>query len=213
MQMTSLIQETKPRPRQTVVIVHECSFTRLGMKALLSPTYDVIDTEYMSDIEQELASLPSVDLLLLSPQHYSPNRRREVGQLMKLIYKYHPQCLILLTLETADMSYVRHLVSLFKVVGGLDLSCAVSALLMQIEAVLSGDELPSLPFEFQVLSSREYEVISALVSGRRPVQVSKSLGVNVKTVSHYKRQGLKKLGVRNMQAFLLSPYLQLIAFS
>lgn len=211
MQMTSLIQETKPR--QTVAIVHECSFTRLGLKALLSPSYNVIDAENMIDIEQELISLPSVDLLLLSPQPFPPGRRKEAGQFMKLIYKHHPQCLVLLTLETADMSFVRYLISLFKVVGGLDLSYSVSALRLQIEAILSGDELPSLPFEWQALSSREYEVISALVSGKRPVQVGKSLGVNVKTVSHYKRQGLKKLGVRNMQAFLLSPYPRLITFS
>jgi DNA-binding NarL/FixJ family response regulator len=211
MQITSLAW--KKKPRLTIALVHPCSFTRLGIKALLSSAYDVIDAKNISDIEQELVSLASIDLLLLSPQPFPPGRRKEIGQFMKLIYKHHPQCLVLLTLETAGMSYVRYLVSLFKVVGGFDLAYSVSALRLQIEAILSGDELPCLPFESQALSSREYEVLSALIAGKRPVQVSKSLGVHVKTVSHYKRQGLKKLGVRNMQDFLLSPYPRFIAFS
>lgn len=199
--MTSLTQETTPR--QTVVLVHQCPFTRQGLKALLSPAYDVIDAEDICDLEKELVS---VDLLLLSPQLFPPGRMREVEQFMKRIYQHHPQCLVLLTLETADMSYIRYLISPFKVVGGLDLSYSVSALRLQLEAILTGNEQPSLPCEWQGLSSREYAVLSALISGNRPVQVGKSLGVNVKTVSHYKLQGLKKLGVRNMQAFLLSPY-------
>ncbi|WP_411754630.1 LuxR C-terminal-related transcriptional regulator [Serratia sp. (in: enterobacteria)] len=203
--MTSLTRETKPR--QTVALVHPCSFTRLGMKALLSPAYDVIDAEHICDIEKQLVSVASVDLLLLSPQHFPPGHMREVERFIKQIYQHHPQCLVLLTFDTADMSYIRYLISLFIVVGGLDLSYSVSALRLQIEDILTGNELPSLPFEWQGLSSREYAVLSALISGKRPAQVGESLGINVKTVSHYKLQGLKKLGVRNMQSFLLSPYL------
>ncbi|MBC3381124.1 helix-turn-helix transcriptional regulator [Serratia fonticola] len=210
--MTSLLtQETKPR--QTVALVHQCSFTRLGLKALLSPIYNVIDAENINDIEQKIRALSSLDLLLLSPQPFPPDRRKEVGQFMKMIYRLHPQCMVLLTLETTDMSYIRYLLGLFKIVGGFDLSHSVSALCLHIEAILSGDEVPSLPFDWQALSSREYAVLSALVSGKQPVQVGKALGVHVKTVSHYKRQGLKKLGVRNMQTFLLSPYPNLMAFS
>lgn len=203
--MTSLTRETKPK--QTVALVHPCFFMRQGMKALLSPAYDVIDAENIFDIEKELVSVASVDLLLLSPQHFPPDHMREVERFIKGIYQHHPQCLVLLTLEKADMSYIRYLVSLFIVVGCLDLSYPVSALRLQIEAMLSGNELPPLPFEWQGLSSREHAVLSALISGKRPAQVGEYLGIHVKTVSHYKLQGLKKLGVRNMQTFLLSPYL------
>lgn len=57
------------------------------------------------------------------------------------------------------------------------------------------DGSKSSPFE--ELTNREVEVTMLLVSGKKPEEIAKAMGLNAKTVATYKYRVLDKLGLRN----------------
>jgi DNA-binding CsgD family transcriptional regulator len=194
------------KPPYTVLMLHECAFARLGVQTLLAPGCRVEGAGRLEPVVDLLPALASVDLLLVSARCVPYSSREALACFMRVLYDAHPRCQVLLLMTAAEAAHFCFMTGVFLQVGAIDMTLPVPALALQLSGVLQGAELPALPFAWQVLSKREYAVLDALMSGMLPWQIGKALKLSEKTISHYKRHGLKKLGMRNMQTLLLSTF-------
>lgn len=64
---------------------------------------------------------------------------------------------------------------------------------------------------FEILSSREIEVLKFLVDGAKNIDIAKQLKINHKTVNTYKTRILKKLNVENaFDLYMHTKYIRIL---
>ncbi|MHA7848015.1 helix-turn-helix transcriptional regulator [Serratia sp. D1N4] len=190
---------------KNVVILCECSFTRTALETLLKPEAQVVST---ADIEQCRLHLSrsldgEVGLIILSVSH---DRIDALLRLATLIRCSHPSCQVLMEVGSASIPLLRFYLNCLNAHVGL-LNFTQSVLMLQgilgqvirREKVLSTREIIS----GELLSLRERSVLQGLIKELKAHDIAKSLSLNVKTISHYKRAGLRKLGARNIQDLLI----------
>lgn len=188
-----------------VVILSECGFTRGGLTALLAPTCAIFSTPDSQTCLTHMVQRERVTLVILSVSN-----RTALAALIRLvghIRHYQPHCKVLLDPGAVSVPLLRFYFNhLYDCVGTIDLAQPVSTLLQNIVQVMSRQtELSAEMMAGQdQLSCRERSVLSRVIKEMSHVDIARALKLSVKTVSHYKRAGLLKLGARNMQG-LLSP--------
>ncbi|MFZ1874087.1 MAG: LuxR C-terminal-related transcriptional regulator [Chania sp.] len=190
---------------KNAVLLCECSFTRTALETLLKPDARVFST---ADIERCRLHLAhswdgEVDLIILS---LSNDKIDALVRLANLIRCYHPSCQVLMDSGSASTPLLHFYLNCLNThVGLIHFTQSVLALehfigqVIRSEKVLSTREVIS----GELLSLRERSVLQGLIKELKAHDIAKSLSLNVKTISHYKRAGLRKLGARNIQDLLI----------
>lgn len=198
---------TSEREMKNVVLLCECSFTRTELEMLVKPQAQVF-VFGATDVERCRLHMSrsldgEVDLVILSVSNY---RIDALLRLATLIGSCHPSCQILMDLGSTSIP-LRHfyLNLLNNHVGLIDLTQTVLALQSFIGQVIRGEKMLSTREIIcgERLNWRECNVLQGLMRELSAQDIAKTLALNVKTVSHYKRSGLSKLGARNIQGLLL----------
>lgn len=190
---------------KNVVLLCECSFTRTALEMLLKPEAQVFGT---ADIEQCRLHLSrfldgEISLVILS---VSNNRINALVRLATLIRRRHPSCQVLIDPGSASIPLLHFYLNCLNThVGMIDFTLPVIALrgliglVMRNEKVLSTKEIIS----GGLLSGRERSILKGFMKELKAQDLAKTLSLNVKTISHYKRAGLSKLGARHIQDLLI----------
>lgn len=188
-----------------ILVVHDCAFTRLGLQALLAGKGDVLTFDQLQAGQEHLRVCGHVDMLILSLECVTLENRHALSVLSRLLRRQHSQCCVLLVSNAANIPRLRFMMcQLPDRTGQVDLGGSLSDLMDWFGGVLAGQVAlisPALPDRLR-LTDRENTVLNALLAGVKTANVAKALGLHCKTVSHYKRHGLYKLGARNLQTLL-----------
>ncbi|CAI2032723.1 Bacterial regulatory proteins, luxR family [Serratia fonticola] len=190
---------------KNVVLLCECSFTRTALEMLLKPQAQIFGT---ADVEQCRLHMSrsldgEVDLVILSVSNY---RIDALLRLATLIGCCHPSCQILMDLGSASIPLRHFYLNLLNShVGLIDLTQTVLALQSFIGQVIRGEKMLSTREIIcgELLNWRERNVLQGLMKELSAQDIAKTLALNIKTISHYKRSGLIKLGARNIQDLLI----------
>jgi DNA-binding NarL/FixJ family response regulator len=190
---------------KNVVLLCECNFTRAGLETLLKPDTQVFSTADIEQCQRHLSrSLDAkVDLVVISTDNY---RVDSLIRLATLIGYAHPSCQVLINPGSTSLPLLRlYLNGLNNYVGLIDFTQPVLTLQRVIGQVMQGKTMLSARECFcgELLSGREHTVLQKLIKELKIHEIAKSLSLNVKTVSHYKRAGLRKLGARHIQELLM----------
>ncbi|MHA7848023.1 helix-turn-helix transcriptional regulator [Serratia sp. D1N4] len=190
---------------KNVVLLCECNFTRTALETLLKPEARIFST---ADVEQCRLHLSrsvdgEIDLIILSIDSLKVDT---LMSLTTLIRNSHPSCRVLINPGSTTISLLRFYLNCLNThVGMIDFTQSVQALQEDIGQVMQGKKVLSTRALFcgELLSWRERTVLQRLIKELKAYDIAKSLSLNVKTISHYKRAGLRKLGARNIQDLLI----------
>jgi DNA-binding CsgD family transcriptional regulator len=176
---------------------------RVGIEELINDTHlshalDIVgSTNNLVECEDIFNSLPVVDFVILTIS----NREQNLASLLQLIGqdlpKKHPKSQVILI---GNMAYMSLLKCYFGGLGNvrviLDNTMSLEELKMELMSLIfpwQGREITSI-----MLSSRELQVLRMLLDGDTAKQIAKELQLDFRTVSHYKRAALTKLGARSL---------------
>ncbi|WP_422528811.1 helix-turn-helix transcriptional regulator [Serratia fonticola] len=191
---------------ENIVLLCECSFTRIALEMLLQqPQAQVFG---VADVEQCRLHMSrsldgEVDLVILSVSNY---RIDALLRLATLIRCCHPSCQVLIDPGSASIPLLRFYLNCLNThVGLIDLTQTLLALQGFIGQVMRGEKVLSTRDIIcgERLNWRERNVLQGLMEELSAQDIAKTLVLNVKTISHYKRSGLSKLGARNIQELLI----------
>lgn len=190
---------------ENIVLLCECSFTRIALEMLLQPQAQVFGT---ADVEQCRLHMSrsldgEVDLVILSASNY---RIDALLRLATLIRCCHPSCQVLIDPGSASIPLLHfYLNCLNPHVGLIDFTQTILMLQRFIGQVICGEKILSRRdiLSGELLSCRERSVLQGLMEELSAQDIAKNLALSVKTISHYKRSGLSKLGARNIQELLI----------
>lgn len=190
---------------KNIVLLCECSFTRAALETLLKPKARVFSTADIESCQLHLScSLDGeVDLVILS---INSDRIDALLRLGTLIRYNHPSSKVLLDPGSASIPLLYFYLNCLNThVGLIDFTQSAVALQDTIKQVIRGEKLLSakdiIPGE--MLSWRERNVLQGLMKELRAQDIAKNLSLSIKTISHHKRAGLRKLGARNLQDLLI----------
>lgn len=195
------------RKMENIVLLCECSFTRIALEMLLQqPQAQVFG---VADVEQCRLHMSrsldgEVDLVILSVSNY---RIDALLRLATLIRRYHPSCRVLMDPGSASIPLQRFYLNCLNSHAGLiDLTQTLLVLQSFIGQVMRGEKVLSTREIIcgERLSGRERNVLQCLMEELNAQDIAKTLALNIKTISHYKRSGLSKLGARNIQDLFIS---------
>ena len=179
-----------------VLIVDDHLLVRLGFRQLFSQEYrDALIAEAM-DRSGALAQIPKRrwDLVILGMSLPAGDSY----DILKTIRRYHSSVPVLgLTLSLDPRAAARAVqmgvsACVSQKTERADLLRAIKFLLAETHSRATRPPAKEAPKQ-KHLSAREYKVLSALVSGKRPTQIASELKLSIKTVSTYKRRLLNKL--------------------
>lgn len=193
------------REMENIVLLCECGFTRTALEVLLKPQAQVFGA---ADVEQCRLYMSrsldgEVDLVILSVSNY---RIDALLRLATSIRRYHPSCQVLMDPGSASIPLLRFYLNCLNSHAGLiDLTQTLLVLQSFIGQVMRGEKVLSTREIIcgERLSGRERNVLQCLMEELNAQDIAKTLALNVKTISHYKRSGLSKLGARNIQDLLI----------
>lgn len=189
---------------KNIVLLCECEFTRLGLETLMQPEARIFSTTDLEQCRAHLSrSLRGIDLVVLSVRSGSINA---LVRLATLIRVHHPACRVLMDPGAASIPLLRfYLNCLNTTVGLIDFTQPVPALRHFLGEVMRSEKvLPAKKaIHSEQLSYRERNILQEVMRGVRPKDIAKTLKLSDKTISHYKRTGLRKLGARNIQDLLM----------
>lgn len=204
----------KTMTKKKVVLQCPCNFTRTGLEALISDTHlsgaleVVASTDDLEQGRAALNNLPVVDIMIL----VLSGRRYSLASLLELVGKRlpitHPSCKIVLMSQANDTDQLKRYFS------GLEnvwITLERSTTLAQWqEYLLNTDSLKrSMPGNSRrfsaTLSTRELLILRRLLAGEFPNKIADDLQLSYKTVSHYKRAALAKLGIRSLYPLVIEP--------
>ncbi|MHA7848222.1 helix-turn-helix transcriptional regulator [Serratia sp. D1N4] len=189
--------------KKRVVLQCPCNFMRVGLENLINDTQlshalDIVgSTNNLAECENILNALPVVDFVILTIS----NREQNLASLLQLIgqdlLKKHPNSQVILI---GNMAYMSLLKCYFGGLGNvrviLDNTMSLDELKMELLSLIfpwQGREITSI-----MLSSRELQVLRMLLDGDTAKQIAKELQLDFRTISHYKRAALTKLGARSL---------------
>ncbi len=191
--------QTNECEMKNIVLLCECEFTRSGLEALLGPKARFFSTSDFSQCRSylSLALDGEVDIVVLSV------RSCGIGALLR---RNLPSCSVLMDPGSASIPLLRFYLNCLNAhVGLIDFAQPLLALQHFIEQVMSGERVLSVRdiISGESLSLRERNTLQRMIGGHKADDIARTLSLSVKTVSRYKRTGLRKLGARNLQDLLL----------
>lgn len=193
-----------------VVIVSSCIFTQIGLSELCKklPIVRYINAvTSVLELQQHLENMPQIDVLLMKLQGTEYNAQDALHLITEIMPKVHQNCRVILLMDKLQhhvlCDYFSELPNVYAV---WEADYPLWQLIKGLNETLLGEPKKSnleSTGRLNMLSPRESEVLHGLLEGRSLVWIAKNLDIRFKTVSHYKRTALVKLGVRNLQLLLL----------
>lgn len=185
-----------------VIVLHPCSFTRLGMKHIFSPVCDIRETEYLYECKEWLLKDEQYDLLILT---MNGNGYSAISALkfIDCIVSCNNFITVIVIMNRPDEGvghYLSHygdkIAVMAESISLADLVGKVISRIYPAEGGIKGVIIkkPRSP----CLSEKEVIILEALLTGHRACDIAELLHVREKTLSYYKRRGLAKLGVRKL---------------
>ena len=192
------------------LLVDDHVVVRSGIKGLLSEIFKPLEIDEAGDGDSVVEKLKShqYDLILMDIK--MPNT--DSFGLMQFIHVKHPGTKVLIFSMNAENIYARRFLK-EGASGFISKEAPLEEITKAINVVLNGrkyisDSLaqtlaeesfldkPSNPFE--KLSSREFEIVSLLLSGQSANHISKTLNLQSSTIGTHKARLFEKLGVSNI---------------
>ncbi|CAI2141942.1 MULTISPECIES: response regulator transcription factor [Serratia] len=189
---------TDSQLNKTVAIADSCQYTVKGLLLLCHqhPNWRVIA---VAKTPQELAALAkshTIDLLICGMSAQSEG----VSQLLN-VPRYRVGCTILLTDKPSPILYKTFLTAGFNAVFSKQASLVELTEIFEYSIyfqrkmyVKNRQQLRYLP--------QERDVLMALLKGESPNDIADTMGISYRTVSRYKRSGLKRAGVKSLNEIL-----------
>ncbi|NCG54507.1 helix-turn-helix domain-containing protein [Serratia fonticola] len=196
------------KPLHHVIIQHPCSFSRVGMKAIitsLGKQYTIQETASLNAFTQEddqppicspvllMTYIPSCTSLI-NTMHAIDKLQFQSAHALKTIVLTNrltwPLAMNLLDKYPGTYFFMEELVS----------SGTLSETVKNLLGREGGDALDEPLYLSDPLTSRERHVIKQLLKGMPICKIANGLGLNYKTVSHHKISALRKLGFRHINA-------------
>ncbi|AHG22875.1 hypothetical protein Z042_16610 [Chania multitudinisentens RB-25] len=189
-----------------------CEFMRLGIMGLLDTPYSdedndtVINVSSLEKAEDVLITIFDFDIIILTINSMYYNAAELIYMLSYRIPIHHPDSkIIILTEDKCIKAIKRHL----KGLGNIGIILEANESVEKIQSELSftshsnKKSNKSIARMTCVLSMRELTILKKLLSGKSITQVAKELAINYKTVSHYKRSAMNKLGIRTLHPLFI----------
>lgn len=193
--------------KKRIVLQCPCNFMRIGLEKLISDTHlsyahDILgSTNNLAECADILNSLPVVDFVILTISHSEQNLASLLQLIGQDLPKRHPKSQVILMGNMACMNLLK---SYFSGLGNvrfvLDNTMSIEELKIDLLSTIfpwQGREITSI-----MLSSRELQVLRMLLDGDTAKQIAKDLQLDFRTISHYKRAALTKLGARSLQSLV-----------
>ena len=193
-----------------IVIADDHTLMREGLKRILESVPDIVVVGEAVDGHETLARARQTDFDLLLLDMSMPGKSGV--ELIRQIKEIAPKLPILvLTMHEEEQYAVRAIRAgargyLTKESAGTQLLCAIRKVAsgrpyisMEIAEQLAIDAMPtkeSLPHK--MLSNREFEVFSMLVSGKSITEIAGALHLSVKTISTHKTRILQKMSLASL---------------
>jgi DNA-binding NarL/FixJ family response regulator len=193
-----------------VLVVDDHAVVRHGIRHILEKGCANIAVEEAASGEEAIrkANGAAWDLVILD---LSLPDRSGLDVLKQLKTEYHDLPVLVLTMHSEDQYAVRALKN--GASGFLTKEGAPEQLVVAVKRILAGGKYlsPSLAERLadyigsdlsrqaahEILSDREFEVLSLMVSGKSLTEIGQRLCVSIKTVSTHRARILQKMGLKN----------------
>lgn len=214
MSETENFDEQRARKKK-VVLQCPCHFTRTGLEVLISePTLSasleiVASSNSFEESEILLGCLPTVDIVLLMLDCHDYSMASFLHLISDSLPKMHSSCTVVLVGKAAHMDMLMHYFSGLKnTMLILDSSSSLMKLQKQLLDIdrACGEDAKDGSHVSALLSSRELLVLRRLLDGESSGQIADDLELHYKTVSHYKRAALAKMGIRSLCPLVMHRY-------
>ncbi|OMQ22464.1 helix-turn-helix domain-containing protein [Serratia oryzae] len=189
-----------------------CEFTRIGMISLLN-THDsdakanrVVSVSSLEQAEDVLVMNDKLDIIILTLNSLYYNAVELLDVLSRRIPIHHPGSkIIILTDKKCIEALKRHLKGIENFGTILEICVPIEKIQSELLKMDSLDKsLTNSAIKANcVLSSRELTILKKLLHGKSISQVAKELALNYKTISHYKRSAMSKLGIRTLHPLFI----------
>ncbi|AJZ89329.1 hypothetical protein VW41_09920 [Klebsiella michiganensis] len=194
----------KRQPVKNIVVVANCTFTILGIKALCENKSHWRVTNIMANQAglNEIVARPHVDLLIIESDSLSA----ETSALFMKTHQYSNKTILLTNRYTGGQQKLSFQPGSITVVDK-SRPLAVLQKLMQktINAVHDGPMF--LPVEVQHRARKiERDVVCALLNGENPHAVAASMGITYAAVSRYKMIALRRAGANSLNEVIAGNY-------
>lgn len=187
-----------------ILLIDEHQIVREGLKQLLEKNSDIIVTEEIDSINGALKKIREQEFHAVILNSITPNHS-DVG-LIRNIKNVKPKTPVLVLCASSDVHYCEKTLKA-GATGFLTKQSATEELIQAIRTITRGNRYisPSLMEDMvdfklsdsqvpsETLSDREYEVMLAIISGKRIKQIAKEMALSIKTVSTYHSRILQKL--------------------
>jgi DNA-binding NarL/FixJ family response regulator len=192
-----------------VLFVEDHAIVREGLKQILADTTDIVVADEAGDGEEALAKVGKRDFDIAVLDISMPGRSGlEILKELKTIRPALP--VLILSMYPEELYAVRAFKS--GASGYLSKESAPTELITAIRKVSSGGKYvsPSLAESLALnlgddngkplhnkLSSREYQILCMIASGKTGKEIASELNLSAKTVSTYRARVLEKMGMRS----------------
>ncbi|WP_337262527.1 MULTISPECIES: LuxR C-terminal-related transcriptional regulator [unclassified Serratia (in: enterobacteria)] len=189
-----------------------CEFTRIGMLSLLnahdSESKDnmIVSVSNLEQAEDVLVMNTKLDIIILTLNSLYYNAVELLDVLSRRIPIHHPDSkIIILTDDKCIEALKRHLKGIENFGTILEANVPIETIQSELSKINSPDQsFNSSAIKANcVLSSRELTILKKLLHGKSISQVAKELTLNYKTISHYKRSAMSKLGIRTLHPLFI----------
>jgi len=192
------------------LLVDDHVVVRSGIKGLLSEIFKPAEIDEAGDSDSAIEKLKThhYDLIMLDIQM----PKTDTLGLMEYIHIKYPDVNVLMFSMSSEQIYAKRFLkagakgfiskdaSLEEINKAINLILSgkryISASLAEILAEDSMQDRTSNPFD--LLSPREFEIVSLLLSGQTVSEISKTLNLQVSTVGTHKARLFEKLGIANI---------------
>jgi DNA-binding NarL/FixJ family response regulator len=187
-----------------ILLVDEHQIVREGLKQLLEKTSDIVVAEEVDSANDALRLIRDKDFGMVLLNSITPSHRDI--ELIKQVKNLRPKLPMLLLSASPEAQFCEKSLKA-GASGFLTKQSATEELVQAIRTITRGGRYicPSLMENMvdftlgesqaptEILSDREYEVMLAIISGKRIKQIAKEMSLSIKTVSTYHSRILQKL--------------------
>lgn len=204
--------------KKKLVLHGPCRFIQMGLEEIFSKAPFIEQTEIVASVstlqqcEYALSKQPLVEILILTLDNHCFNPVSLLKLITQPLPGRHPNSKIILIGDIIYMNMLkRHLGEMKHPYIFLDISLPVFIIQQQLLSALQtclptakqvNSKVPDVPH----LSSREMMVLNRVLNGETIAIIATDLRLHYKTVNHYKRSALLKLGVRSLSRLLMQDY-------
>ncbi len=199
--------------RKNIIIQHPCYFTRLGMENIMA---DLLPNKrsgvfthlsHLDEYYRHLRKRHRVDIAAINLMSGNYLQGELLNWTVRQLRLNNPDCQIILLMDTKNtMLLGSHMHELQDIQMVQELRESLSIITDRLSLIFSGQpqDRTTLDLKMPQLSHREINVLHSLLKGKSITSIAFRLGLNYKTVSHYKRSALMKLGINSLQPLMLN---------